>query len=107
MTGRGRESTTLRFRYLLEEHKLALQILATVNELLQTKACCCARARWSMPRSLLRQAPPRTQTMRGTMHRSKKGDQWHFGMKAHIGVDADSGRVQTVRGTAGNVNDGV
>lgn len=39
------------------------------------------------------------------MHQSKKGPQWYFDMKAHIGVDAESGVVQTVRGTAGNVND--
>jgi IS5 family transposase len=39
------------------------------------------------------------------MHQSKKGNQWHFGMKAHIGVDAQSGLVHTVRGTAANVND--
>ena len=39
------------------------------------------------------------------MHQSKKGNQWYFGMKAHIGVDADSGLVHTGRGTRGNVND--
>ena len=39
------------------------------------------------------------------MHQTKKGNQWHFGMKAHIGVDADSGLVHTVRGTAANVSD--
>ena len=39
------------------------------------------------------------------MHSSKKGNQWHFGMKSHIGVDADSGLVHTVRGTAGRVAD--
>ena len=39
------------------------------------------------------------------MHQVKKGNQWHFGMKAHIGVDADSGLVHTVVGTAANVND--
>ena len=39
------------------------------------------------------------------MHQSKKGNQWYFGMKAHIGVDADSGLVHTVSGTSGNVND--
>ena len=39
------------------------------------------------------------------MHSSQKGKQWHFGMKAHIGVDADSGLVHTVRGTSGNVAD--
>jgi transposase, IS5 family len=39
------------------------------------------------------------------MHQSKKGNQWYFGMKAHIGVDAHSGLVHTVIGTAGNVSD--
>jgi transposase, IS5 family len=39
------------------------------------------------------------------MHQAKKGNQWHFGMKAHIGVDADSGLVHTVVSTAANVND--
>ena len=39
------------------------------------------------------------------MHQAKKGNQWHFGMKAHIGVDADSGLVHSVIGTAANVND--
>jgi transposase, IS5 family len=39
------------------------------------------------------------------MHQSKKGQQWFFGMKAHIGVDADSGLVHTVRGTVRHVND--
>src|SRR5690606_29557238 len=39
------------------------------------------------------------------MHQTKKGNQWHFGMKEHIGVDADSGLVHTVVGTAANVND--
>ena len=39
------------------------------------------------------------------MHQSKKGNDWHFGMKAHIGVDAASGLVYTVMGTAANVSD--
>ena len=39
------------------------------------------------------------------MKQSKKGNQWYFGMKAHIGVDAESGLVHTVRGTSGSVND--
>ena len=41
----------------------------------------------------------------GEMHQAKKGNQWHFGMKAHIGVDAQSGLVHTVIGTADNVHD--
>jgi IS5 family transposase len=39
------------------------------------------------------------------MHSSKKGNQWYFGMKAYIGVDAKSGLVHTVRGTSGHVSD--
>lgn len=39
------------------------------------------------------------------MHQAKKGNQWHFGMKAHIGVDKDSGLVNTLRTTAANVSD--
>ena len=54
-------------------------------------------------------APTSTKNQSGErdpeMHQSKKGNQWYFGMKAHIGVDADSGLVHTVRGTSGNVGD--
>jgi IS5 family transposase len=54
-------------------------------------------------------APPSTKNKDGKrdpeMHQSKKGNEWHFGMKAHIGVDAASGLVRTVVGTAGNVVD--
>lgn len=54
-------------------------------------------------------APPSTKNKDGKrdpeMHQSKKGNDWHFGMKAHIGADAASGLVHTVVGTAGNVSD--
>jgi IS5 family transposase len=54
-------------------------------------------------------APSSTKNQEGErdpeMHQTKKGNQWHFGMKAHIGVDADSGLVHTVIGTAAHVND--
>ena len=54
-------------------------------------------------------APSSTKNKEGErdpeMHQTEKGNQWHFGMKAHIGVDADSGLVHTVIGTAANVND--
>ena len=54
-------------------------------------------------------APPSTKNKEGKrdpeMHQSKKGNQWHFGMKAHIGVDAQSGLVHTLVGTAANVHD--
>ncbi len=54
-------------------------------------------------------APPSTKNRSGKrdpdMHQTKKGNQWHFGMKAHIGVDAESGLTHTVIGTAANVSD--
>lgn len=54
-------------------------------------------------------APPSTKNMDGKrdleMHQSKKGNNWHFGMEVHIGVDTASGLVHTVVGTAGNVSD--
>ena len=101
------DSTILRFRHLLERHKLAEQILATVNDLLQGKGLML-KADTVVDATLIA-APSSTKNQSGErdpqMHQTKKGNQWHFGMKAHIGVDAESGLVHTVRGTAANVND--
>ena len=101
------ESTILRFRHLLEKHKLAEQILGLVNELLCAKGLML-RAGTVVDATLIA-APSSTKNASGErdpeMHQSKKGNQWYFGMKAHIGVDAESGLVHTVRGTSGNVND--
>ena len=101
------ETTILRFRHLLEQKKLAPQILATVNQLLERKGLLL-RAGTVVDATLIA-APSSTKNKSGErdpeMHQSKKGKQWHFGMKAHIGVDAESGLVHTVRGTAGNVAD--
>ena len=101
------ETTILRFRRLLEDHKLAPQILALVNELLGAKGLLL-RAGTVVDATLIA-APSSTKNASGErdpeMKQSKKGNQWYFGMKAHIGVDADSGLVHTVRGTTGSVND--
>lgn len=101
------ESTILRFRHLLEEHKLAEQILLTVNQMLQTKGLLLKAG--TVVDATLIAAPSSTKNASGErdpeMHQTKKGNQWYFGMKAHIGVDADSGLVHTVKGTAANVND--
>ena len=101
------ETTILRFRRLLEEHKLAPQILVVVNDLLQGKGLML-RAGTVVDATLI-SAPSSTKNASGErdpqMKQSQKGKQWYFGMKAHIGVDADSGLVHTVRGTAGSVND--
>ena len=101
------ESTVLRFRHLLDKHKLAPQILGVVNELLRDKGLML-RAGTVVDATLIA-APSSTKNASGErdpeMHQSKKGNQWFFGMKAHIGADAESGLVHTVRGTSGNVND--
>ena len=101
------ESTILRLRHLLEANGLALQIMATVNAMLTTKGLLL-KAGTAVDATLIA-APSSTKNASGTrdpeMHQTKKGNQWYFGMKAHIGVDADSGLVHTVIGTAANVND--
>lgn len=101
------ETTILRFRHLLEKHKLADEILKTVNELLSRKGLMLRTG--TVVDATLIAAPSSTKNQSGArdpeMHQSKKGQQWYFGMKAHIGVDAAYGLVHTVGGTSGNVND--
>ena len=101
------ESPIGRFRHRLEKHKLAEQILTTVNEILSQRGLLL-KAGTVVDATLI--AAPTSTKNKGKardpeMHSSKKGNQWYFGMKAHIGVDADSGLVHTVRGTSGHVSD--
>ena len=101
------ETTILRFRHLLEAHDLAAKMLGVVNDILGSKGLML-RTGTAVDATLIA-APSSTKNKEGTrdpeMHQTKKGNQWHFGMKAHIGVDADSGLVHTVVGTPANVND--
>ena len=101
------ETTILRFRHLLEKHKLAPQVLATINAGLAQQGLLLKTG--TLVDATLIAAPSSTKNKNGErdpeMHQTKKGNQWHFGMKAHIGVDAESGLVHTVIGTAANVND--
>ena len=97
----------LRFRHLLEEHQLAEQILATVNATLIDKGLMLKQG--TVVDATLIAAPSSTKNSTGErdpeMHQTKKGNQWHFGMKAHAGVDADSGLVHSVATTAANAHD--
>jgi len=101
------ESTILRFRHRLEKHKLAEKILLSVNELLSQRGLLLKAG--TVVDATLIAAPTSTknkdQARDPDMHSSKKGNQWYFGMKAHIGADAESGLVHTVRGTSGHVSD--
>ena len=101
------ESTILRFRHRLEKHKLAEQILATVNTLLIERGLLLKAG--TVVDATLIAAPSSTKNKDKKrdpdMHSSKKGNQWYFGMKAHIGADANSGLVHTVRYTSGHASD--
>lgn len=107
MTRLPDESTILRFRHLLETHGLAAQMFTLVNEILSEKGLMLKTG--SAVDATLISAPSSTKNGSGTrdpeMHQTKKGNQWYFGMKAHVGVDAESGLVHTVIGTAANVHD--
>ena len=101
------ESTILRFRHLLEAHDLATKVLAAVNDILSGRGLLLKNG--SVVDATLIAAPSSTKNSTGTrdpeMHQTKKGNNWYFGMKAHIGADRDSGLVHTVIGTAAHVSD--
>ena len=93
MTRLPDQSTILRFRHLLEAHQLSAKMLATVNEILQAKGLML-KAGSAVDATLI--AAPSSTKKPGTrdpeMRQTKKGGSWYFGMKAHIGVDDQSGR---------------
>jgi IS5 family transposase len=101
------QTTILNFRHLLQTHRLSARLFDEVNGLLAEKGLLL-REDTTVDATLIA-APPSTKNREGKrdeeMHQTKKGQQWYFGMKAHIGVDAQSGLVHTVIGTAANVSD--
>jgi len=101
------ESTILRFRHLLEEHGLAAPMLATVNRVLQEHGLTLKTG--TVVDATLIAAPSSTKNSKGErdpeMRQTKKGNNYYFGMKAHIGADADSGLVHTVICTPANTSD--
>ena len=101
------ETTILNFRRLLEVNELAPEILGRVNAYLARKGLLLKRG--TIVDATIIEAPSSTKNADGErdpeMHQTKKGNQWHFGMKAHIGVDVDLGLVHTVTTTAANVAD--
>ena len=100
-------TTLLKFRRLLEEKQLTESIFQAINAHLADKGLLLREG--TIVDATLIAAAPSTKNKTGErdpeMHQTKKGNQWHFGMKAHIGVDAQSGLVHTVVGTAANVHD--
>jgi IS5 family transposase len=101
------ESTILRFRHLLEQHRLTEQIFAEIRSLLEEKRLLLKSG--TIVDATIIAAPPSTKNAEGKrdpeMHQTKKGKDWHFGMKAHIGTDRH-GIVHSMCTTAANVHDG-
>lgn len=101
------ETTILNFRRLLETYELGGEILSRVNGYLTRKGLLLKRG--TMVDATIIAAPSSTKNADGErdpeMHQTKKGEQWYFGMKAHIGVDVDSGLVHTVTTTPANEAD--
>ncbi|MBG0698092.1 IS5 family transposase, partial [Enterobacter roggenkampii] len=86
-------TTIMNFRHLLEQHQLARQLFKTINRWLAEAGVMMTQG--TLVDATIIEAPSSTknkeQQRDPEMHQTKKGNQWHFGMKAHIGVDAKSG----------------
>ena len=98
-------TTLLKFRHLLENNQLPQALLQEVDALLIERGLMISRG--TLVDATLIAAPSSTKNLQREreMHQSKKGNQWYFGMKAHIGVDEQSGLVHTVVSTAANLSD--
>ncbi|MBR3242400.1 MAG: IS5 family transposase [Parasporobacterium sp.] len=100
-------TTLLKFRHLLEVHKIGEQIFADVNARLESAGLNMHGG--TIVDATIIAAPSSTKNKEGKrdeeMHQTKKGNQWYFGMKVHAGVDAGSGYVHTITGTAASVHD--
>ncbi|MGR9053794.1 MAG: IS5 family transposase [Gammaproteobacteria bacterium] len=102
------ETTILRFRRLLENHQLASALFSKTAALLAEQGLLLREG--TIVDATLIAAPPSTKNRKrkrdGEMSSTKKGNTYYFGLKAHIGVDADSGLVHTVEITTAKVADG-
>src|SRR5215218_9026578 len=100
-------TTSLKFRHLLQAHALTAQLLAEVGAHLSERHLLMREG--TIVDATIIAAPPSTKNRAKArdpeMHQTKKGNQWHFGIKAHIGVDVASGVVHTLVGTAANEAD--
>jgi transposase, IS5 family len=100
-------TTLLNFRHLLEAHELTRRLFEEVSRLLGERKLLMKEG--TIVDATIIAAPSSTKNLAKArdpqMHQTKKGNQWYFGMKAHIGVDAQSGLVHSLSGTAANVAD--
>ena len=102
------ETTILNFRHLLEQHGLAREIFDTVKAHLQTAGLLLRQG--TIVDATIIAAPSSTKNSTGErdpeMHQTRKGNQWYFGMKAHVGTDAETKLIHHVAATSGAVSDG-
>jgi IS5 family transposase len=100
-------TTLLRFRRLLEKHALGAELFAQVNQTLQDRGLKVGTG--TIVDATIIGAPSSTKNANKTrdpdMHQTRKGQQWYFGMKMHIGVDSRTGLVHSAAVTAANVHD--
>jgi IS5 family transposase len=100
-------TTLLNFRHLMEKHGLTKSIFDEVGAMLEEKKLLMREG--TIVDATIIAAPSSTKNRSGErdpqMHQTKKGNQWYFGMKAHVGADMESGIVHTIIGTAANVAD--
>ena len=101
------ETTILNFRHLLEKHHLGRGLLEEINAHLESRALKLREG--TIVDATIIEAPSSTKNRSKErdpeMHQTKNGNQWHFGMKAHIGVDSETGIVHSMSTTAANVHD--
>ena len=101
------ETTILNFRHLLEKHGLSQKLFEGINEELRRQGLLLQQG--TLVDASILSAPTSTKNKNGErdpeMHQTKKGNQWYFGMKMHIGVDESSGAVHTLEVTPANVHD--
>ena len=101
------ETTICRFRHLLEAHDLSARIFEDVMAHLEAKGLKVATG--TIVDATIIHAPSSTknkdQARDPEMHQTKKGNQWYFGMKAHLGVDSAEKLIHSVAATPANVHD--
>jgi transposase, IS5 family len=101
------ETTICKFRHRLETHQLGQQLFARIGEYLTKQGLQVSRG--TIVDATIISAPSstknRTKERDPEMHQTKKGKQWYFGMKAHIGVDSQTKLIHSVAATAANVHD--
>ena len=101
------ETTILNFRHLLERHDLCGAMLEAVNHYLESRGIRIGTG--TIVDATIIHAPSSTKNATGTrdpeMHQTRKGNQWFFGMKAHIGMDSKEGIVHSLCSTAASVAD--